>query len=53
MPLLTLKCKWCGRDAIPLTKKGSLKPHLTPGGQRCLVSGLRVADDSRTQPKRR
>lgn len=31
------KCAGCGK-VIPVTKKGHLRPHLSPGGVRCYNS---------------
>ena len=29
-------CVYCGRDNVPVTKKGYLKPHMGKGGLMCL-----------------
>jgi hypothetical protein len=32
----TVKCAYCGREGVPVTKKGYMKPHVTTTGRRCM-----------------
>lgn len=32
----TVKCAYCGRENVAVTKKGYMKPHVTPAGRRCI-----------------
>lgn len=38
----TVKCAYCDRDRVPVTKKGYMKPHVTPSGIQCF--GLNIPD---------
>ena len=32
----TVKCAYCGRERVPVTKKGYMKPHVKTDGRPCL-----------------
>ena len=32
----TVKCAYCGRANVPVTKKNLMKPHVKPDGRRCM-----------------
>lgn len=36
MSVKLVKCAYCGREKIPVTKKGYMKPHVKPDGRKCL-----------------
>jgi hypothetical protein len=41
VPVRKSKCRICGREQVPLSKKGFLTPHVTLDGKRhCWFSGL-------------
>jgi len=46
---MKVKCAWCGRTDVSLTKKGGLSPHLGPGGVRCVGSGMTPHPDFRPE----
>jgi len=31
-----VKCAYCGREKVPVTKKGYMKPHVKTDGRPCL-----------------
>ena len=31
-----VKCPYCGRDAVEVTHKGLMRPHVQPSGRRCM-----------------
>lgn len=34
--LRMVKCAYCGRERVPVTKKGNMKPHVKMDGRPCL-----------------
>lgn len=35
-----VKCAYCGRERVPVTKKGNMKPHVQLDGRPCLFVGI-------------
>ena len=33
----TVKCTYCGRENVIVTKKGYMNPHIKPDGRPCLM----------------
>ena len=33
----TVKCAYCGREKVLVTKKGYMMPHVKPDGRSCLM----------------
>jgi hypothetical protein len=31
-----VKCAYCGREKVPVTKKGYMRPHVKTDGRRCM-----------------
>jgi hypothetical protein len=51
-----VKCAYCGRESVPVTKKGYAKPHVTPAGRPCI--GLHIPphvhiDDTASRRRKR
>jgi len=36
----TVKCAYCGREKVPVTKKGYMKPHVKTDGRPCLLVNI-------------
>lgn len=34
-----IKCPWCGREDVAVTKKSGLAPHVNPSGRKCVGTG--------------
>jgi hypothetical protein len=39
-----VKCAYCGREGVEVTKKGFMRPHVKMDGRRCMYGNIPFPD---------